>query len=105
MTEDDAVTIATGYMAACGVSYECILSVHHITDDLFDDLRRKATEAGGASPDSEEIGQRMQAKVLSRSYWAVNFKSHWAPGTVESPAGPSVTVYDDTGEAEVFDAL
>ena len=63
--------------------------------------RRQAAQ----SPDSEEIGQRMQAKVLSRSYWAVNFKSHWAPGTVESPAGPSVTVYDDTGEAEVFDAL
>ena len=46
-----------------------------------------------------------EEKPKVRAFWSVAFIDRHPPGTVESPPGPVLLVYVDTGKVEFFDSL
>jgi hypothetical protein len=103
MTETDAIKIAEQFAKTVGIRYARLGSTVHITVERLDNQYHEAVRTGGVPADMEDIYRRMRVQIQQRSHWAVNFIDECPPGTVQSPAGPMVLVYDDTGEAEVFD--
>jgi hypothetical protein len=103
MTENDAIKIAEQFAKTVGIRYARLGSTRHCTVELLDELYQETVRTTGVPANMEGIYRRMRVQIQKRSHWAVSFISECPPGPVQCPAGPMILVYDDTGEAEIFD--
>jgi hypothetical protein len=105
MTEYEAVEIAREYLAKHGIQGGRIGDVRHATIEALDNMfqayvsKRSAGEQEIDEFERNLIEWYRRERLTHRNHWVVHVTID-GPDEVTCPGGPTILVYDDTGDAD-----